>query len=56
MNFNNFFLSDFLSQNVVIPPIPKVPHEAKCANTPKLYTTDNNSDLSICFVMCATEL
>ena len=33
---------------IIFESISKVPQEEKCANTPKLCTTDDNSDLSIC--------
>ena len=38
--FMNFFLSDFLSQNVLIHPNPKISLGKNCANSPKLYTTE----------------
>ena len=37
--FWQFFLSDFLSQNVLIFPSPKIHQGAKCPNTHNWYTT-----------------
>ena len=37
----NFFLSDFLSQNVLIHPSPKISQGAKYGNTTELYTTES---------------
>ena len=37
--FYHFFFSDFLGENVLIPPYQSVSQGAKCANIPNLYTT-----------------
>ena len=37
--FWKLFLSIFLSQNVSMPPNPKIPYGKKPVNTPMLYTT-----------------
>ena len=37
----NFFLSDFLSQNVLIHPSPKISQGGKYGNITELYTTES---------------
>ena len=39
--FQQFFLCDFLNQNVPIPPSPRIPQGASCANALKFYTTNS---------------
>ena len=41
--FYQFFLSDFLEENVLIPPSQNIPQEAKCFNPRKLDTTQSES-------------
>ena len=45
MNFDNFSCLIFGAQNVLIPPSANIPQEAKCYNTPKLYTTLKGSEI-----------